>query len=182
MDLQETMHRQELVYNGIIVNVRRDQVTLSDGTDAQREVVEHPGGVAVFAMDEAQQVVMVQQYRYPMQEVVLELPAGKLEPGEDPRESALRELEEETGIVPTELHALGFSYSSPGIFTEKIYYYLATGLKQAPAHPDVGELLEVSRIPVKELVQKVESGELRDGKSIIGIMKAVLSLQREGKL
>lgn len=182
MNLQESSYQEELVYQGIIVRVRRDEVTLSDNTHAQREVVEHPGGVAVFAIDETEQVVMVRQFRYPVQETVLELPAGKLEPGEDPLASALRELEEETGIVPAEVIPMGFSYSSPGIFTEKIHYYLARGLQQTKAHPDEGELLEVTKIPLQTLVEQIKSGKIQDGKTIIGIMKAVLLLQEKDSL
>ena len=99
MELKEEMVSQETVYQGIIVNVRRDKAKLPDGRLTNREVVEHPGGVAIFAMDDQDRVAMVRQYRYPMGEIVLELPAGKLEKGEDPRDSGLRELREETGLI-----------------------------------------------------------------------------------
>ncbi len=100
MEFKEEMVSQETVYEGVIVNVRRDKARLMDGRITNREVVEHPGGVAVFAMDDQGRVALVRQYRYPMGEETLELPAGKLEPGEDPRDSGLRELAEETGLVP----------------------------------------------------------------------------------
>ena len=100
MELKEEMVSQQTVYEGIIVNVRRDKARLLDGRIANREVVEHPGGVAVFAMDGQGRVALVRQFRYPLGEVTLELPAGKLEPGEDPRASGLRELAEETGLTP----------------------------------------------------------------------------------
>ena len=93
--MKEEPGARETVYEGIIVNVRRDKARLTDGRVTNREVIEHPGGVAVFAVDEENRVIMVRQFRYPMGEVVLELPAGKLEKGEDPRDSGLRELEEE---------------------------------------------------------------------------------------
>ena len=102
MEFKEEMVSQETVYEGVIVNVRRDKARLMDGRITNREVVEHPGGVAVFAMDDQGRVALVRQYRYPMGEETLELPAGKLEPGEDPRDSGLRELAEETGLVPGE--------------------------------------------------------------------------------
>jgi len=111
MELKEEMVSQQTVYEGVIVNVRMDKAKLLDGRITNREVVEHPGGVAVFAMDQEDKVIMVRQFRYPMGEVVLELPAGKLEPGEDPRDSGLRELEEETGLQPQTFLSMGCSYS-----------------------------------------------------------------------
>ena len=107
MELKEEMVSQQTVYEGIIVNVRRDKARLLDGRIANREVVEHPGGVAVFAMDGQGRVALVRQFRYPLGEVTLELPAGKLEPGEDPRASGLRELAEETGLTPGTFLPLG---------------------------------------------------------------------------
>ena len=107
LELKEETVAQETVYEGIIVNVRRDQARLADGRVTNREVIEHPGGVAVFAVDEQERVIMVRQFRYPMGEVVLELPAGKLEKGEDPRDSGLRELEEETGLRPGTFQSMG---------------------------------------------------------------------------
>ena len=121
MELKEEMVSQETVYQGIIVNVRRDKAKLPDGRLTNREVVEHPGGVAIFAMDDQDRVALVRQYRYPMGEIVLELPAGKLEKGEDPRDSGLRELREETGLIPGVFESMGVSYSSPGILAERIY-------------------------------------------------------------
>ena len=111
MELKEEMVSQQTVYEGIIVNVRRDKARLLDGRITNREVVEHPGGVAVFALDEENRVTLVRQFRYPMGETVLELPAGKLEPGEDPREGALRELAEETGLEPKTFLSMGESLS-----------------------------------------------------------------------
>ena len=172
---------ENTVYRGIIVNVRRDQARLVDGRITGREVVEHLGGVAVFAVDDEERVVMVRQFRYPMGEVLLELPAGKLEPGEDPRECALRELEEETGVVPEELWPMGCSYSSPGISTERIYLYCARGLRQGTAKPDDGEFLTVERIPLRELLDMIENDQLPDGKSIVGILKGARLLQHECK-
>jgi ADP-ribose pyrophosphatase len=174
MELKEEMVSQETVYNGIIVNVRRDKARLIDGRITNREVVEHPGGVAVFAVDKDDNVIMVRQFRYPMGEVVLELPAGKLEPGEDPRDSGIRELGEETGLVPGAVHSLGVSYSSPGIFAEKIHLFYAEDLTQGPTHPDDGEFLEILRVPYEELMEKAASGEIKDGKTLACILKASL--------
>ena len=179
MELKEEMVSRQTVYEGIIVNVRRDKARIADGSIRNREVVEHPGGAAVFAIDGENRVVLVKQYRYPMGEVVLELPAGKLEKGEDPADSARRELAEETGLEAGTFLSLGCSYSSPGILAERIYLYFAKDLKQGPVHPDDGEFVEVVRIPYKELLEMVRRGEISDSKTLSGILKA--SFLVEGK-
>ena len=177
MELKETMVSTETVYKGIIVIVRRDKAKLIDGRITNREVVEHPGGVCVFALDNEGKVILVRQYRYPMQEVVLELPAGKLEKGEDPSDSGLRELGEETGLVPQTYLPMGVSFSSPGIMEEKIYYFFATDLVQGPVHPDDGEFLEVVRVPYEELLEMARKGEIKDAKTLVAILKASMVLE-----
>ena len=172
MEFKEEMVSQETVYEGVIVNVRRDKARLMDGRITNREVVEHPGGVAVFAMDDQGRVALVRQYRYPMGEETLELPAGKLEPGEDPRDSGLRELAEETGLVPGTFEDMGCLYSSPGILAERIYLYFAKSLTQGPTHPDDGEFVETVWLPYQDLVDKARRGEIKDGKTLVGILKA----------
>ena len=172
MEFKEEMVSQETVYEGVIVNVRRDKARLMDGRITNREVVEHPGGVAVFAMDDQGRVALVRQYRYPMGEETLELPAGKLEPGEDPRDSGLRELAEETGLVPGTFEDMGCLYSSPGILAERIYLYFAKNLSQGPTHPDDGEFVETVWLPYQDLVDKARRGEIKDGKTLVGILKA----------
>ena len=172
MEFKEEMVSQETVYEGVIVNVRRDKARLMDGRITNREVVEHPGGVAVFAMDDQGRVALVRQYRYPMGEETLELPAGKLEPGEDPRDSGLRELAEETGLVPGTFEDMGCLYSSPGILAERIYLYFAKDLTQGPTHPYDGEFVETVWLPYQDLVDKARRGEIKDGKTLVGILKA----------
>lgn len=172
MEFKEEMVSQETVYEGVIVNVRRDKARLMDGRITNREVVEHPGGVAVFAMDDQGRVALVRQYRYPMGEETLELPAGKLEPGEDPRDSGLRELAEETGLVPGTFEDMGCLYSSPGILAERICLYFAKDLTQGPTHPDDGEFVETVWLPYQDLVDKARRGEIKDGKTLVGILKA----------
>lgn len=172
MEFKEEMVSQETVYEGVIVNVRRDKARLMDGRITNREVVEHPGVVAVFAMDDQGRVALVRQYRYPMGEETLELPAGKLEPGEDPRDSGLRELAEETGLVPGTFEDMGCLYSSPGILAERIYLYFAKNLTQGPTHPDDGEFVETVWLPYQDLVDKARRGEIKDGKTLVGILKA----------
>ena len=172
MEFKEEMVSQETVYEGVIVNVRRDKARLMDGRITNREVVEHPGGVAVFAMDDQGRVALVRQYRYPMGEETLELPAGKLEPGEDPRDSGLRELAEEIDLVPGTFEDMGCLYSSPGILAERIYLYFAKDLTQGPTHPDDGEFVETVWLPYQDLVDKARRGEIKDGKTLVGILKA----------
>ena len=174
MEFKEEMVSQETVYEGVIVNVRRDKARLMDGRITNREVVEHPGGVAVFAMDDQGRVALVRQYRYPMGEETLELPAGKLEPGEDPRDSGLRELAEETGLVPGTFEDMGCLYSSPGILAERIYLYFAKDLTQGPTHPDDGEFVETVWLPYQDLVDKARRGEIKDGKTLVGSPEGLL--------
>lgn len=164
-------------YEGVVVSVRVDQARLSDGRLTLREVVEHPGGVAVLPLDTDGRVWCVRQFRYPFGRELLEIPAGKLEPGEDPAVCAARELSEETGFSADSLRSLGCSYSSPGISTEVIHLFLATGLRPGPAHPDDGELLGVEAHPLAELVDAVLRGELADAKSVAAILKTARLLE-----
>ena len=178
MELKEETVSQETVYEGIIVNIRQDKARLTDGRITGREVIEHPGGVAVFALDEEERVILVRQFRYPVGEVVLELPAGKLEKGEDPRDSGLRELEEETGLRPGTFLSMGCSFSSPGILEERSHLFLAKELFQGPSHPDDGEFLEIVRVPYTELMDMVRRGEIHDSKTLAGILKASLLMEK----
>ena len=181
MELKEEMVSQETVYQGIIVNVRRDKAKLPDGRLTNREVVEHPGGVAIFAMDNQDRVAMVRQYRYPMGEIVLELPAGKLEKGEDPFAAAKRELEEECGLTADNYISLGEFYPTVGYDTEVIYTWVATGLHETKMHLDADEFLTPDRVPLEKAYQMVLSNEIKDGKTIAGILK-LKALLAEGKL
>lgn len=172
MDLTEKTLSSEVIYRGVISTVVLDQVRLPNGAAAAREVVRHPKGVAVLALDGEDRAVLVTQYRYPLGKTLLEIPAGKLDPGEDPRVGALRELSEEAGVEPEELIGLGSIYVSPGFCDEEIYLYLARGLKQGDCHPDEDEFLDVSWMPLDQLTDQVMTGEIRDGKTVAAVLKA----------
>ena len=161
MELTEKTLSSEKIFDGVILHIRRDQVELPGGGRSVREVVDHPGGVCVLALDDQWQALLVSQYRYPYQRVVREVPAGKLEYGEDPREAALRELREETGATPGEFRSLGELYPSPGYCGEIIHMYLARDLTFGESSLDEDEFLNVERIPFEELVEQVLQGEIR---------------------
>ena len=160
------------VYRGKIVDVRRDVAELQNGNRAEREVVVHPGGVGIVAVTSDNKLLMVRQYRYPMEEEVLEIPAGKLDGGEDPFICAVRELSEETGFTAGRYVDLGAIYPSPGFCRETLYLYLALDLTPGEMHLDENELLSVEQVDIDELVDRVMANELKDAKTVVGIMKA----------
>ena len=184
MEFYEKQIDSKAAYKGIIVNVWRDIAELQNGYQAVREVVEHPGGVGIVPITDAGKVLMVRQFRYPMREELLEIPAGKLEDGEDPLVCAARELSEETGYTARRFIDLGASYPSPGYCKEILYIYLAMDLQHGEAHLDDNELLSVEEIALDELIDRIMANELPDGKTVIGIMKAkryLESIKQEGK-
>ena len=172
MEFYEKQVETKTVYKGAIVNVRYDMAELQNGCRVGREVVEHPGGVGIVPVTKDNKVLMVRQFRYPMEEELLEIPAGKLDAGEDPFDCAVRELSEETGCTAGKYVDLGASYPSPGYCREKLYIYLALDLQPGEMHLDENELLSVEPIAIDELIDKIMANELPDGKTMIGIMKA----------
>lgn len=176
MELTEKRLSTEQIFDGRILHIRRDLVELPDGTQSVREVVDHPGGVCILALDEENQALLVSQFRYPYEQVVRELPAGKLEYGEDPDAAAIRELKEETGAAPGEFRSLGELYPSPGYCGEIIRMYLARDLSFGETHLDADEFLNLERIPFSQLVEQVLSGEIKDAKTIAAVLKAKLLL------
>ncbi len=175
--LEEETLSTSVLYRGRIINVRQDRVKLPSGKTAYREVVEHPGAVAILALDEQEQVVLVRQYRQPAAAVLMEIPAGKLDPGEDPLHCAQRELAEETGLQGSSWKPLGWFYLSPGFSDEKIYLYLAKGLSKAPsqAAADEDETVEVVNLPLNQALDMVARNELKDAKTVIALQMFRLS-------
>lgn len=176
MELTEKTLRRDDIYSGKVVSLHVDTVELPDGTTSIREVVEHVDGVAVLALDEENNVLTVTQYRYVFAKPMLELPAGKLDPGETPRTGALRELKEETGAVPESLESLGHIVLSPGCFGETLHLFLARDLHMEQQHLDEGEFLNVDRIPFDTLYRRCLDGDIDDAKTVTAVLKAKLLL------
>lgn len=172
MELFEKKLTSKQVFDGVVVKLFVDEVELPDGKKSVREIVRHPGAVCVIPVTDEGEVIMVRQFRYAFNQVLLEVPAGKLEKDEEPLSAALRELEEESGVVAENIEYLGEIYTTVAIFDEKIHVYLATGLTYKNAHPDDGEFLEVEKIPLSTLVDMVMNGEIKDSKTQIAILKA----------
>jgi ADP-ribose pyrophosphatase len=172
-DLVEETLTSSYLYRGKIVNVRQDRVRLPGGGITFREIVEHPGAVAVLAVDGRGGVVMVRQFRQAAGAVLLEVPAGKLAPGEDPLQCARRELAEETGLQAEHWEQLTWFYVSPGFCEERIYLYLARGLSKAgPAAADEDENVAVEIVPAGEARRLAAGGGIRDAKTLIALQFA----------
>ncbi len=182
MNLEEKQLSKEYIYEGKIINVRKDEALLPDGRTALREVVEHPGGVCVAALTEQNEILMVRQFRYPYGEIVLEIPAGKRDSrDEEPLECGKRELREETGAVAEKIFSLGTLYPTPGYCGEIIWLYGATGISFGETDPDDDEFLTVEKIPLERAVEMIMSGEIKDAKTQTAVLKLKL-LQDKGQL
>lgn len=171
MHLSEKTIDKKTVFTGRIVTVRTDKAELEDGTVADRELVIHSGGVCVVPLTKEGEVIMVRQFRYAFGEPLLEIPAGKLEPGEEHRSAGLRELKEETGAECESFVYLGVCYPSVAYLTEKIHMYLARGLEFGETSPDEGEFLDIIRIPLDEAVKMVLDNKIPDAKTQIALLK-----------
>ncbi|MBQ3063762.1 MAG: NUDIX hydrolase [Clostridia bacterium] len=180
MNLEERKKTSEVIFDGKVLNVRLDTVTLPNGVDATREYVHHVGAVAVLPLTDEGDVILEKQFRYPFHEVLVEIPAGKLDsPTEDPRKAALRELREETGALAGELVYLGDYYGSPAILDERLRLYLARNLTFAEQETDEDEFLEVFRMPLDELVGEVLAGNILDGKTQVAALRVWTMLKGE---
>ena len=176
MHLDEKTIESNLAYKGGILEVYKDTVMLENGKTAGRDVIKHSGGVCVVAVNENKEVYFVKQFRYPHKKVLLEIPAGKKEWGENPLECGMRELREEAGFTADEFISLGCLYPTPAYDTEVIYMYLAKGLHKAEQDLDDDEFLDVLTIPLDEAVKMVMNNEIEDAKTQLALLKASVLL------
>ncbi len=163
------------IYEGRLVNLRVDTVELPAGRITNREIVEHADVVAVVALDEKDNVLLVKQYRKPVEKELLEIPAGGIESGENPDDSAMRELQEETGYLPSKIEKIGGVYASPGYCTEFLHLYLATGLTPSRLKADDDEHIELIRVPLAEIPQLISSSEINDAKSVAALLTVIIN-------
>lgn len=179
MNLEEKQLSFDYRFKGRIINLRVDEALLPNGATATREVVEHNGGICVVPITEKGEVLMVEQYRYPYGEVIMEIPAGKRDGDEEPLEGGKRELREETGAVAENYTFLGELYPTPGYCGEVIYMYLATGLSYGETDPDEDEFLNVKKIPLEKAVEMIMKGEIKDAKTQTAILKVERMLKND---
>lgn len=165
-------------FEGRIINVRVDKIRTKDGGESFREVVEHSGGVAIAALTNDNELVLIRQFRKPAEQVILEIPAGKIEKGEMPEATAARELKEETGYTAAKMTHIFTFYSSPGYSSEKIHLYLAEEIELGEASPDENEHLETVTYDFDTLSKMIENGEIIDGKTIVAI-QAILLMRKK---
>lgn len=178
MTYEEKTLSSEMLYQGKILNLRRDKVLAVGEVETYREIVEHLGGVTLAAITDEGKMVMVRQYRKAANKVVLEAPAGKMEAGEDPMLTALRELKEETGYTAGRLEYLTSFYSSIGYSEEVLHLYLATDLTPGETDFDDTEAIEIEELDLEELRQMVLSGDIEDGKTIAAILIAAAKVEK----
>jgi ADP-ribose pyrophosphatase len=167
--LEETLSSQ-LIYEGRAVKLRVDSVRLGSGRQTTREIVEHSDCIAVVVLDQENNVLLVKQFRKPVEKELLEIPAGGIDAGEDPEEAVSRELREEIGYMPRSVHRLGGFYSAPGYCSEYLYLYLATELVPSQLIAEDTEEINVVRVPITEIPDLIASGRICDAKSIAGLL------------
>lgn len=177
---EKTLNKKE-IFDGKIINVHVDDVELPDGSLAFREVVEHSGGVCVAALTDEDEIFMVRQFRYPFKKELVEVPAGKLEKGEEPLKAGMRELQEECGVTADNVISLGTIYPTVAYCSEIIYMFAATGLKKSEQKLDDGEFLGVEKVKLQTAVEMVMNGEISDAKTVAAVLK-VAYLRSEGKI
>lgn len=170
MITEEKTLSSERIYEGKILNLRRDRVTIRDGGTSYREIVEHAGGVVILGVTEDGRIPMVRQYRKATRGVMLELPAGKLEKDEDPKEAALRELKEETGYTAANIRLVSAFYPTVGYSEEILYIFFADGLTAGETNFDPGESIEIEDCLPETLYALIDAGEMTDGKSLIALL------------
>lgn len=170
MIFEEKTMKSEKIYEGRILNLRLDTVELPDKKYAKREIVEHPGAVAIIPVTDENEVVLVKQFRKAIESQLLEIPAGKVEHGENPVNCAIRELKEETGYSAKDIQFLFEFYTSPGFSNEKMHLFLAKGLTEGESQPENDEYIVVEKIKLDKLIEMINNGELSDSKTIVGIL------------
>ena len=170
---EERTLESQLLYKGRLVNLRLDTVELSSGRQARREIVEHRGSVAIVALDGEGKALLVRQYRKALERTLLEIPAGGIDPGEEPGDCAQRELQEETGYRAGKMERIGGFYTSPGYCTEFIHLFLATDLEPSPLRADADEAIELVCVPITDAPKLITSGEICDAKTIAGLLTAL---------
>ncbi len=174
MDLTEKTIKENKVYEGRIFDVFSDEVSLPDGKISKRDWVKHNGGAGILAIDENNDVYLVNQYRYAVKKEMLEIPAGKIDKGENPYNTALRELEEELGFKAEKVEPLGLMLPTVGYVSEHIYLYLATSFVKTTQHLDEGEFVNIVKMPLATLIEKIKNGEVEDGKTVFAVAKYLL--------
>ena len=172
--MEESTLDSKRIYEGRIVDLRVDTVMLPSGRETTREVVAHSECVAIVAIDAEDNVMLVRQFRHAVGRELLEIPAGGIQPGEQPLESAIRELEEETGYIAGSMERIGGFYSSPGYSTEFLHLFLATELEPGPSHAREDEVIEVVPIPLKQVRSLIVSGDVCDAKTIAGLLTVII--------
>ena len=176
-EFEEKQKSSELIFDGKVLHLYRDDIYLPDGSEGFREYCKHVGAVCVVPVTDEGEVICVRQYRYAIGRMLTEIPAGKLDSyDEDPREAALRELREETGATCKSLTYMGKFYSSPAVLDECIHMYLAEGLTFGETDFDEDEFIEIVKIPVDELVSMIRNGEIVDGKTQAAVMRAAVDI------
>ena len=173
MDFEEKTLSSKVVNDGKVIRIEKDDVELANGKLTFREVARHPGGVVILALKDSETILLVKQFRYPTRQVALELPAGKLEKGENPDFAAKRELEEETGYRAEKWTSLGYINTTPGFCDEKLHLYKAENLTFIGEHPDDGEIIKAEEIKFPDLMQKIKLGEINDAKTLCAILRGL---------
>ncbi len=161
----------ETIYQGKILNLRRDKIKLPDSRESVREIIEHSGGVTIIPVTDSGKILLVKQYRKAVEDVLYEIPAGKLESGEEPIKCAERELEEETGYRTGKIKKLYSFYTSPGYSDEIIHLYIARELNFIAQNPDKDEFIVVEEINKEEIMELINNGKIKDSKTIIGLLQ-----------
>jgi ADP-ribose pyrophosphatase len=179
MKLEETKLSSQEIFNGVAIHLFKDEILLPNGHTGIREIIRHPGAVCVLPLTDDGDVIFVNQFRYALNKVTLEVPAGKLEKGEDPKEAALRELSEETGLTAKNIVHIGDLYTTPALIDEVIHMYIATDLTQGEQHLDYDEFVNTLKIPLSKAVDMVMAGEIKDSKTQTIILKADKYFERQ---